>query len=285
MHESDRAHVTIKRYLLNDLNEGERQEVEERYFSSADFLAEVETVEDELVEDYVHELLSPEDNERFIRHLLPAQRYAQKVRLARDLMSYTASRRLASQAVVPPGSARRRLLIGITFGLLLLAAVGIGFRLWTRHATPEREAPPQIISITPEHTPGTATANATSTPTTQSASSPVVATLLPTQIRGDRQATQQVEVPQGGAALLLRLALPPSTARSFQAVVRDDRGAEVISLQDLRRPVADGNSSVESSVPVNVPAGALSRGDYQISLRRESDGEEVATYYLRVVER
>jgi CHAT domain-containing protein len=62
--------IAVKRYLLNQLSDPERQEIELRLLTDDDFAAEVEIVEDELIDEYVANELSMNEREQFHEHFL-----------------------------------------------------------------------------------------------------------------------------------------------------------------------------------------------------------------------
>lgn len=76
----------LRRYLLGELPEKERSELEELYFSDNSVFTLLSVVEDELVDDYVRGVLQ-DDRERFERNYLNSEERRRRVQLARDLLS------------------------------------------------------------------------------------------------------------------------------------------------------------------------------------------------------
>lgn len=62
--------LAVKRYLLNQLSDPERQEIELRLLTDDDFASEVEMAEDELIDEYVANELSTSEREQFHEHFL-----------------------------------------------------------------------------------------------------------------------------------------------------------------------------------------------------------------------
>lgn len=81
--ETDRL---IERYLLGDLPQLEREQVEMRYFAEPDFLEQVDAVERDLIEDYVLDMLSQEKRRRVEEHLLRSPYQWEKVQFTETLL-------------------------------------------------------------------------------------------------------------------------------------------------------------------------------------------------------
>jgi hypothetical protein len=79
------------RYLLGDLNEGELEQVEERYFTNNDFYTQLLVTEDELIDSYMLEELSPDDRERFEQAYLTSPHRLKKVEANRTLLNLIAA--------------------------------------------------------------------------------------------------------------------------------------------------------------------------------------------------
>lgn len=135
---SDRATETedgrlLIRYLLEDLSEGERGRVEERYFASDDLYTKLLVTEDDLIDSYVQGEMAREDRERFERVYGADPRLRKKVEANRELL------RLVDEYWSPLAVWRRRLLhplrralspgrntslAYVLAGLLLIAVLG-----------------------------------------------------------------------------------------------------------------------------------------------------------------
>jgi len=77
----------MKRYLLNDLSEAERAQVQERLFADDDFFETLLDVENDLVDAYAQAELPPRERGQFERHWLSTPARREKVRHARALLS------------------------------------------------------------------------------------------------------------------------------------------------------------------------------------------------------
>jgi CHAT domain-containing protein/tetratricopeptide (TPR) repeat protein len=63
-------HNPVKRYLLKQLSDPEQQEIELRLLTDDDFSAELDAAEDELIDEYLANELSPDERERFEQNFL-----------------------------------------------------------------------------------------------------------------------------------------------------------------------------------------------------------------------
>lgn len=83
--------VTIRKYLLADLAEPQRQAFEERLLSDDWVLEELQVVEDELVDDYLKDKLDAEERGRFESIFLATPERQDKLRFGRAFMHYVSS--------------------------------------------------------------------------------------------------------------------------------------------------------------------------------------------------
>ena len=90
----------LDRYLLGRLSDAESDALEGRLLHDARFFEEAEMAEDDLVDRYDRGELSAEDRKRFERHLLPAPRIRDRVRVARALRDVS-QRRIPAPVHVP----------------------------------------------------------------------------------------------------------------------------------------------------------------------------------------
>jgi len=78
----------VKRYLLKQLSDAERQEIELRLLTDDEFAAEVEIVEDELIDEYVANELSKDERERFHEHFLTNPNRENKLQTSQAVKRY-----------------------------------------------------------------------------------------------------------------------------------------------------------------------------------------------------
>lgn len=86
--------LLLRRYLLGDLSQKESLQVEERFFLENDFFQTLQVAEDDLIDDYVYEDLSTEDQEKFDRYYLTTPERVEALRIAGALKKYISTNAL-----------------------------------------------------------------------------------------------------------------------------------------------------------------------------------------------
>lgn len=74
------------RYLLGETTEEERDAVVDRYFADFDFLEQMTAVEQDLIDDYLHDRLPPQQRIHFEQHFLASRKQQEKVAFARTML-------------------------------------------------------------------------------------------------------------------------------------------------------------------------------------------------------
>jgi hypothetical protein len=75
----------IARYLLGDLPEEQQVEIEDRAFSDKEYLAQITAVENDLIDEYVRQELSPAERQQFETRFLASAERRKRVEFARAL--------------------------------------------------------------------------------------------------------------------------------------------------------------------------------------------------------
>lgn len=228
-------------YLLGELRDGELERFEEECFGLGEWPAEIDLAEEDLVDAYLRDELSPDRRERFERNYLITDARLERVRAAAAFLRRVDEYRSVPQAEAaapadkPTWVDRLRALAaprGLALRLAAAAAVltvaaGV---LWL---LAHRERPPQTF-----------------------------AALTLTAAAGNRAEGAQygkVTLPLGADALRIALTLPeqPPAAARYRAELEGGAGAAAplsVMGQDAR------------SVFVVIPASRLSRGQYAVKL-------------------
>jgi CHAT domain-containing protein len=87
----------IRKYLLGELDEPQRQAFEERLISDETVLEELEIVEDELIDAYLNDELKMEDKVQFVSFFLSSPERRDQLRFGRAFRGYVASHPSASR--------------------------------------------------------------------------------------------------------------------------------------------------------------------------------------------
>ena len=85
MAETAKRDTAETQYLLGSLSESERARIEEVFFADDAKFAQLEVAEDELIDAYVRDELSPGENQQFRAKLLTSPRLVERVNFARAL--------------------------------------------------------------------------------------------------------------------------------------------------------------------------------------------------------
>ena len=270
------ADQNMRRYLLGELVEAEKQRLEESLLTSDEMFEELLIVEDELVDEYVNGQLTGTERERFEEHFLSTPERVEKLRFARafkkQINAATASESSQTATPVEPHAASWKqwlptflqsahhpaLNLSLAAALLLLVVGGSLWFLIRSQGTPEiaaNRAPP--------------------------ASNLFAVTLTPGAVR-DAGEMKRVLIPDRTDVVQLRLELAADEYPSYRAMLQTDDGREVFTGDRLKAEIA-GSVKV---VALSFPAKLLARSDYQVKLSGTSasgNQEEIGRYYFRVV--
>lgn len=124
----------IRHYLLGELSEQEREQVEHRLMSDDDLYQQLLLAEDDLIDEYVSDTLPEQDRAKFSRRFLQVPELRQDVRSTMALRKYALKTApqvaVGDTPVVPHFSLRDRFrnffmqpALGVSFAVALLAAV------------------------------------------------------------------------------------------------------------------------------------------------------------------
>jgi CHAT domain-containing protein/tetratricopeptide (TPR) repeat protein len=95
---NDEGH--LRKYLLGELNEAEQQAVEERLMTESELFALLPVVEDELIEDYLGELLSSDERGKFESFFVSTPERRRKLSFAMALRRYVTGEGVAEAPAV-----------------------------------------------------------------------------------------------------------------------------------------------------------------------------------------
>lgn len=228
----------MTRFLLNQLNEPEREKIQQRILLEEGFAEQVEAVERELLDAYARRELSADVATQVEKELLFNQRQRAKLVVAH---SFAKSKPNANWAA-------RFLPLAAT----VLAAAGVGGYLTLVHQAQKPEAhitqsppslPPNVVR--PKTTPG----------------GPRIAVLLtPGVTRGSKLPV--VRIPSRSTRIQLDLELPPSFESKPVSVALYSSDHEQVWTAQSQTPNADG-------LLVEIPADVLATGTFQLVLNSE----------------
>ena len=273
------------RYLLGDVTEGERTQIEERFLSDHDYYEQLLAVEDKLVDQYATDNLPVEKRELFDNSSVSQRR--EKVEFTRELIRDIREHKLESKKSVRPSVFRviftRRYIVSASLAaaiLLLLIAVpwilvlSLEQRLTETQrelTVKEREATEQIKAerrarfdiqqqlVELQHSaPGNGTDLLLSTP------------LKP--YRGQRAGGSEVQVVEVSARLqvvILDISLEkPGSYESYRVRITPSESLSPLSVSGLTLEMD------RSTLKVPITAAKLEPGDYVLTVLGEENNQD-----------
>lgn len=101
-HQRSKEEAEIIAYLLGTLTEIEADDFEQRYLEDSALFAEMQEVEDELIDDYASGAMGKDDRIRFEQHFLQSPDRRERVRFARAITGRAVSSRNERERVTSP---------------------------------------------------------------------------------------------------------------------------------------------------------------------------------------
>ncbi len=263
---------TMRRYLLGDLAEPERESLEARYFADPEVLERLGGVEESLIEEYIDGRLPVAERERLERHYLAVPAHRARVAVTRDLRRRGAEATAAGTAKAGgaravsgsgrPRRERRQAFLALAAAAVLVAAGLVALRM--RDVEPG--SPPEAPTVASATTP----AGGTAAP----ASRAVIALALPAialRSEGALPTVRRVAQPADLELVVDLAAAAP--AGPFAVTVR--------TLEDVTawqgRAATSRDVAGAASVRVRVPFEALPPDDYVVVLQSTEPGTTART--------
>ena len=227
----------LRRYLLGQLAEDARAEVEKDLLANDELFEELLVLEDEIIDEYLAEKLTMNDRAAFARHFLVTPERQEQVNFARAFKRHLAGNKLPVRSFWP-GFLYKQTAATRAALIVLMVAIVVG-GVWLLNG--RRSAPQSFATLT-----------LTASQATRSEGSEV----------------PRLKLPLRESNLRLVLILPEGSASGagYRAVIETVLGTT---------KTLDATSQDDRSVTVTVPANELQRGDYSIKLfARYPDGTE-----------
>ena len=230
----------LRAYLLGQTTEAIAEEIELRALDDEEFFVTVQSVEDDLFDDFARNRMTDDERRLFLAKYGAA---TDRLRVARALATRTARSRVLSRPVASK------------YWMMAAAAVliaAVGFPLATRsRPSPERPTPSVATSAPAQVAP------------------PPVALLL--TLGSSRSAAPPVERALGSDASILQLRVrmdPADVFDSYSMELRSERGAVVWRGDALHASAANGDLTLVG----DVPAPSLSSGTYELTVLGSTAG-------------
>ncbi len=128
----------LRKYILNDISDEARSEIEERLLTDDEYFEEVSMAEENLIQDYADGNLDAKERERFENCFLSSEENRQKVKFARALRKYVNEAENSSQPEKKQGffdslKAFFSAPVPIAFAVLIIAGI-VGFFIWKNYS-------------------------------------------------------------------------------------------------------------------------------------------------------
>jgi hypothetical protein len=267
------------RYLLGEVSDGERAELEEKYFADDEFFEQLVEAQNDLVDAYLAGSLTAAERKRFEERFLTTNAASESVKFA-DALRHM----VAVQRVEP---VRRSRFDMRTLAIAASAAFIFILTGWLVISSQRRETSatgPRPTIARQERRP--APVPDRSTPPPQSSpvrEAPLVTLLLTPGSTRDSDATQPLELRAAPQFVRLELVLEENRFESYKAELQDVEGRRLFEETSLS-PEAGRSGRM---IVMRVPAKLLPPGDYIVLLYgiRNGSAREVSNYTFTVVAR
>ena len=278
---ASKQETEIRRYLLGELSDSEREQVEQRLITDGNYKEEVLMVEQELLEDYLAGLLIPQERELFHKNYLSAPLQKQKLRIAQALDKYLVQTSVQTPKTVsgqswiewfwnalhlPHG------LMQLSWVVLILIVVLAGAWWVVKTLRSEgNEIQADLIRLNGPQSgvlaPGLSVATGVLSPLSvrESGRSVIVTITSETQV-------VQLRIPQ-----------PSGQQGSYEAVLKDNNGREVTRISEIAIRAVDNMPTIVLQFPGKI----FQAGDYVITLTQHnsgSSGEGIGDYSFRIAQ-
>jgi hypothetical protein len=280
--------VNMRRYLLGDVDETEREQVEERILCDEAFAERLSIAQDHLIDDYVFDGLSEADRQSFETNFVLNKDRRNKLRIAQALDAYV-TRELPSQHATNHHSRvpselwrttgrfieRHKLWATLAFAtIVLLVFLGPKLASWLMPRTISPLAA-QRARIERE------LADLNRDPSRSVNNATIDLALQPTLLREGGE-TKRVVITSDVRLVRLKLEFPEVKYDRYRTAVKTVEGDELFAVADLK-PTADTSVGV---ILLRIPSEFLSSGDYQIELQgtpQDGQAAPVAHYSFRII--
>jgi len=286
------------RFILGKLSAVETAEMEKDYFGNQKLFEEILIAENDLIDAYAANTLSPEDKSRFESRLLLSTHQRRRVQFAKTLVKYASSQPLFAEEIKSSAekaswisaisrlfSGKPRLSLSFTAAALLLFAVAIWFVLdksnqkgvksveiaenrilqattspdFTGNNSNENIETKPIAKPTPQKSVQPPTTKQEKSQTKES--SVIYSLILSPGLTRDIGTSQRFAIPAGTDFVKIHLKFEENNFSAYHAVLETVEGQQIWSSNKLK--ARNGDKSLE----VLIPTKLLKKSDYILSLK------------------
>jgi hypothetical protein len=299
----------LRAYFLGELTREEETRLENEYLGDEAKFAQLREAENDLLDDYAHDLLPPTSRKSFEENYLNSPFRIQRLEFAKTLAKHQKTKSEAVQTDENKAFAWLDIFsfwkTGAAFAALLLLVIG---GMWLMKTTPNlpdkeialSETPQVFLPPTPQATAKTEKtpikpktningASANVLPTPKPGVSPTPDEIKPNQTivlalsavgMRDGGKINQAIIGKETKTLVLQLSLTETEAKVFQVNITNADGESVYQIKNAR--------AAGKNVRLNLPANLLKTDDYLIEISAINPGgetEKVSSYSFRITKK
>ncbi len=280
----------LERYLLGEVSDNERAEVEQGYFADDELFEQLVEAENDLVDSYIQDTLTPTERKRFEERFLTSDSAVERVEFARALQRKSAARWGRRPAILPARTGLRRFAIAASIAVVVFSAAWLIFSSQQRRES-LTESRPQASR---QQQPGPATPlqaqtqppplqpeSQQQTPAATARQTALVTVLLTPGGTREGKAAPPLVLRPAPQWVRVELVLEDDHYDSYTAELQDVEGRALWKEESLRAKTTQSGSTVD----LNVPAKLLPPGDYVVILQgiRRGRASEINNYTFTVV--
>lgn len=271
----DAQSLQLKRYLLGDLSDEERAELDLKLLTDSDFFVLVELAEEDLIEDYLDHSLDKSENERFEEHfLVPPERRHQLV-LSKQLREYA---KASTPPVADAGSdqiattiwsfMRFHPVFSFSFAAILVCVgLGVAYLVWQNQVGFADD--PQNLEL--------ARLNQQDLNNLSEFPNADRLSLVPASTR-EPSTSPRISLRSDSELVLLRMGLPNDWSDGVASAQVFGENIKPLEL----KVVTVYQSEAGRDLRILIPRAFLGVGNYRIEVTSTGNREQVATYVFEV---
>jgi len=250
--------VRARQFLLGELPPEEEGEIQELAFEDRDTFALLESVENDLIDEFIHGDLSSDEEERFESHFLSQPGRRSNLKIGQALQQHLD--RLEDK----PRPSRHALLgwvIAFATVLLIVVLVAIIVRVWESRQSSQIQAgsdkprvvPGPPLNASPSQVPTTSPApyveNKPKSLNPEKQRRPATYALLSPSAAARGEGAQELSLPANGSSLTIQLALiTPRKFTSYEVTLENEAGTVLDRWSDPRREVLASGEALRLEV-------------------------------------
>lgn len=265
--------AAIRRFLLEEADERERERIEGLFLTEPEVYKKILIAEDDLIEDYLDNSLAPSDRDKFLAHYGRLAEERRNLRITRAIRDYAVAEATTFQPVTSTNRNRgtflstlrlRRpgFLVPVAAGLIIAFIIAMFWLIESRSRRAQENN--RRAAIEREIDDLNETSRLRGVP-----SQTVSLVLPPVSVRSAGPQTELLPQTDTRVVELQLVWIQKQQYPSYRGVLRRVGNADLYAVSNLHLEKTSGGNTV----PLRLPIHLLNRGQYQVSLIGiDSDG-------------